>query len=42
MTESGIRGLGMPQNPWILKTPSGQSNFQAYRDEALDRPPWLW
>ena len=28
----------MPQNPWILKTPSGQSNFQAYRDEALDSP----
>jgi hypothetical protein len=26
------------EKPWILKTPSGQSEFQAFRDEALDPP----
>src|SRR5450432_2994019 len=24
--------------PWTLKTPSGQSEFEAYRDESLDPP----
>jgi hypothetical protein len=28
------------EKPWILKTPSGQSEFQAFRDEALDRRRW--
>ena len=38
MTESDVRGLGTPHSPWLLKTPSGQSEFQAYRDESLDPP----
>ncbi len=38
MTESDVRGLGTPESPWLLKTPSGQSEFQAYRDESLDPP----
>ena len=38
MTESDVRGLGTPQSPWLLNTPSGQSEFQAYRDESLDPP----
>ena len=38
MTESDVRGLGTPQSPWLVKTPSGQSEFQAYRDESLDPP----
>ena len=38
MRESDVLGLGTPQSPWLLKTPSGQSEFQAYRDESLDPP----
>lgn len=30
--------LGTKTSPWTLKTPSGQSEFQAYRDEAADSP----
>jgi len=26
------------QSPWVLKTPPGTSEFEAYRDEALDPP----
>jgi hypothetical protein len=29
---------GTKDNPWKLKTPSQQSEFLAYRDEALDPP----
>ena len=29
---------GTKENPWQLKTPSGQSEFTAYRDETLDPP----
>jgi hypothetical protein len=31
-------GLGTRERPWKLKTPSGQSDFTAYRDEAADPP----
>ena len=31
-------GLGTRDQPWILKTPSGQSEFQAFRDETPDPP----
>ena len=31
-------GDGSPGDPWTLATPSGQSEFQAYRDETLDPP----
>ena len=27
---------GSPEHPWVLTTPSGGSEFTAYRDEALD------
>ncbi len=30
--------LGTRQRPWVLKTPSGQSEFLAFRDETLDPP----
>lgn len=33
-----VKGQGTKQKPWMLKTPSGQSEFQAYRDETLDPP----
>ena len=38
MTESDVRGQGTPESPWVLKTPSGQSEFEAFRDESLDPP----
>ena len=30
--------IGARERPWTLKTPSGKSELQAYRDEALDPP----
>ena len=32
------RGTGTPHDPWILKTPPGRSEYQAWRDETLDPP----
>jgi hypothetical protein len=29
---------GTKESPWTLKTPSGQSEYQAYRDEAAEPP----
>ena len=33
-----IEGSGTRERPWLLKTPSGQSEFQAFRDETLNPP----
>ena len=33
-----VEGFGTRDQPWILKTPSGQSEFQAFRDETPDPP----
>ena len=35
---SSPTGEGVPGDPWVLTTPSGGSEFQAYRDEALEPP----
>jgi hypothetical protein len=35
---SGAGGAGTRAQPWLLKTPSGQSEFSAFRDETLDPP----
>jgi len=32
------KGQGTKQDPWILKTPPGTSEFSAYRDESLTPP----
>jgi hypothetical protein len=32
------KGAGTKQKPWELKTPSGLSEFQAYRDETASPP----
>ncbi len=32
------KGDGTKDSPWVLKTPSGQSEFEVYRDEAADPP----
>lgn len=31
-------GLGSAEHPWILSTPPGGSEFEAWRDEASDPP----
>jgi hypothetical protein len=31
-------GTGTRENPWVLKTPPLSSEFEAFRDEALDPP----
>ncbi len=39
MTDStDVSGAGTRAQPWRLKTPSGQSEFEAWRDEAADPP----
>jgi hypothetical protein len=38
MTSSAATGSGTPDDPWILSTPPGSSQFQAYRDEAASPP----
>lgn len=38
MAKSTAKDLGTHEHPWLLKTPSGQSEYQAYRDETLDPP----
>ena len=35
---AAVNGSGTREEPWLLKTPSGQSDFQAFRDETLDPP----
>jgi hypothetical protein len=32
------KGNGTKDNPWILKTPPGTSEFKAYKDESSDPP----
>ena len=31
-------GTGTRTDPWVLQTPSGGSEFQAFKDDALDPP----
>ena len=31
-------GSGTRDDPWVLRTPPGQSEYQAFRDESLDPP----
>lgn len=35
---ANIKGSGTRQSPWVLKTPPGTSEFQAFRDPTLDPP----
>jgi Family of unknown function (DUF6855) len=37
MTDN-VSGAGTREDPWRLKTPSGQSDIEAYRDEDADPP----
>lgn len=36
--KTGASGAGTRDRPWVLKTPSGGSQFTAFRDEALEPP----
>ena len=38
MTGPDVSGSGTREDPWILKTPSGSSDYQMFRDEAADPP----
>jgi hypothetical protein len=38
MGTDNATGSGTREQPWVLKTPSGGSEFQAFRDELLDPP----
>jgi hypothetical protein len=38
MTNANASGTGTRDDPWNLKTPSGSSEYQMYRDEAADPP----
>src|SRR3990172_7933649 len=38
MAKSSVKGMGTREQPWTLKTPPGSSEFQAYRDEAVNPP----
>jgi hypothetical protein len=35
---SAVKGQGTRAAPWVLQTPSLQSEFEAFRDESLDPP----
>jgi hypothetical protein len=38
MAKAKVKGSGTKQSPWVLKTPPGTSDFEAYRDETVDPP----
>jgi len=38
MAKSSVKGNGTKDKPWQLKTPSGQSEIEAYRDLDSDPP----
>jgi hypothetical protein len=33
-----MSGKGTKDDPWVLKTPPGSSEYQMWRDETADRP----
>ena len=35
---ANFSGSGMKDDPWVLKTPPGTSEFEAYKDETLNPP----
>ncbi len=38
MSTSTATGSGTREDPWVLSTPPGTSQYQAYRDEGADPP----
>ncbi|MGC1209240.1 MAG: DUF6855 family protein [Ornithinimicrobium sp.] len=38
MTESHVEGAGTPEDPWVLLTPPGKSQFEVHREPDADPP----
>jgi hypothetical protein len=38
MSKSKVKGKGTKDDPWVLKTPPGESEYTAYKDEASNPP----
>jgi hypothetical protein len=38
MAKAASSGSGTKEKPWVLKTPSGTSEYTMFRDETLDPP----
>ena len=38
MSDESVHGTGTREDPWILRTPSGSSEYQMYRDETVEPP----
>ncbi len=38
MVPASAKGSGTREDPWMLTTPSGSSQYQMYRDESADPP----
>jgi len=38
MTANDVEGSGTPNDPWVLTTPPGTSEYEAYRDPDADPP----
>jgi hypothetical protein len=38
MAKAIVKGKGTPDDPWVLKTPPGTSEYKMYRDESSDPP----
>ena len=36
--KTSVKGAGTREDPWTLSTPSGGSEYQAFRDESLNPP----
>ena len=36
MTQENFKGTGTKEDPWVLKTPPGTSEYTLYRDESRD------
>lgn len=38
MKQTSTKGTGTRDDPWVLQTPSGSSEYRMYRDETQDPP----
>src|SRR6476620_7182065 len=38
MPANAVEGTGTPNDPWVLTTPPGSSEFEAYRDQSASPP----
>ena len=38
MAAADVEGTGTPDDPWVLLTPPGKSEYEAYRDTEADPP----